>query len=90
MLFGLSLSLSKKKEKNVFFLNKCTEYNWDRVHRLPFQLYYLRNFLESSKPARLVMAYNKQDPIIAFSLKFKMNSLNHIAIGFGFSVQQNF
>ena len=47
MLFGLSLSLSKKTKKNkkkTFFLNKYTVHNWDLAHCLPFRLYYFKNF----------------------------------------------
>ena len=63
MLFGMSLSLSKK---NNIFLKKCTVNNWGLIHCLPFRLDYLKNFGESPKPARLVMANSEQDPIMAY------------------------
>ena len=61
MLFGLSLSRSKKK----FFFNKYTVHNWDLVDCLPFLLYYLKIVGESLKPARIT-ANSEQDPIIAY------------------------
>ena len=66
MLFGLSLSLSKKQKKNGFLKNKYAVHNWDFVHCLLFRLYYFKNFGESSKPARSPIASSKQDSIIAY------------------------
>ena len=90
MLFGLSLSLSKKKQKKNVFLNKYTVNNWDLVHCCRSDFYYFKNLGESSKSARLVTAKSEQDPIMHISLKFEINSLNYIAVGFGSSLQQNF
>ena len=66
MLFGLSLSLSKKNKKKTFKKKKYSVNNWDLIHCLPFQLYYLKIFGVSPKAARLVTTNSEQNPIIAY------------------------